>query len=324
MILFLLSLFTAIALSGIAAYFSVIGLIAIFAAAPIPIMVMGGALEVAKLVTASWVYRHWSIAPRILRYYFTIAVIILTLITSMGIFGYLSKAHMDQTLPSGDVVSKIQLIDEKISIERSNIEQARKDLFQLNTQIDKFNELGAVSKGVTVRRQQQTERNNLMKQISAGQDTINKLNLEKAPLSSQLRKVEAEVGPLKYIAALVYGDNPESNLLERTVRWVIITLVFVFDPLAILLLIASSFSFRLLKGEIITPVAEPSAAVTEFKAEEEPVTNFFGYPTPSVEVVTPPEPPVKQETPKPEKEGWAIELYRRVRQEVPAIFRKKT
>lgn len=322
MTLFLLSLLTAIALSGIAAYFSVIGLIAIFAAAPIPIMVMGGALEVAKLVTASWVYRNWTVAPGIIRYYFTLAVIVLSLITSMGIFGYLSKAHMDQTIPSGDVVSKIQIIDEKINIERSNLEQARKDLAQLNAQIDKFNEIGSVSRGVTVRRQQQAERKNILKQISTSQENINNLNLEKAPLSSQLRKVEAEVGPLKYIAALVYGDNPDNNLLERTVRWVIITLVFVFDPLAILLLIAANFSHRMLKGEIITPVSTPEKPVTEFIPTEEPVSDFFGYPETPVKEDPPAQTP-PPELPEPEKEGWAAQWYKRARQEIPKVLFRK-
>lgn len=238
--------FTAIVLSGIAAYYSVIGLIAIFSAAALPVAVMGGSLEVAKLVVASWLYRYWQLIPVLMKIYFTSALAILMLITSMGIFGFLSKAHNDQSLVSGDVLAKISIYDERIKTERDNIEAARKALTQMDAQVNErlsrsSNEQGA-ERAVQIRRQQQAERARLQKDIAAAQTAISKLQAERAPIAAEVRKVEAEVGPIKYIAALIYGDNPDTNLLERAVRWLIILLICVFDPLAVLMLIAANLT----------------------------------------------------------------------------------
>lgn len=251
MIIVIVTLLTALALSVIAAYFSVIGLMAIFAAAAIPIAVMGAALEAAKVVAASWVYRNWKTAPRILRYYLVASVVVLSLITSMGIFGYLSKAHLDQSLPSNDVIAKVALLDEKINIEKESIETNRKALKQFDEAVDQIMSRSEDSKGaeraVSLRRSQQKERLRLVQEIDASNKILKKLSDERAPIAAELRKLEVEVGPLKYIAALFYGDNPNTNDLERAVRWVIITLIFVFDPLAILLLISANMSLVQLK-----------------------------------------------------------------------------
>ena len=238
--------FIAVVLSGIAAYYSVIGLIAVFSAAAIPVAIMGGSLEAAKLVVASWLYRYWQVIPTLMRVYFTSALLILMLITSMGIFGFLSKAHSDQSLVSGDVLAKISVYDEKIRTERDNIEAARAALAQMDAQVNErlsrsSNEQGA-ERAVQIRRQQQTERARLQKEIAAAQTTISKLQTERAPIAAEVRKVEAEVGPIKYIAALIYGDDPDTNLLERAVRWLIILLITVFDPLAVLMLIAANLT----------------------------------------------------------------------------------
>lgn len=302
MTLFLITLLTAVLLSGVAAYFSIVGLIAIFAAAPIPIAVMGGTLEAAKLVAASWAYRNWSVAPKILKYYFSIAVVVLSLITSMGIFGYLSKAHMDQNLVSGDVLAKVSIYDEKIKTARDNIESSRRQLKQLDDAVDQTlarssSEEGA-AKANNIRRSQQRERASLLREIEANQKIITTLNEEAAPIRAEVRKVEAEVGPVKYIAALMYGDNPDTNLLEKAVRWVIIVIVLVFDPMAILLLIAANFTFKQLRGEIITAVDKP----------EQPAVNFFQETSSE---------PLQEEGEKVVKEGWAPEMYRRVRHEIP-------
>lgn len=238
--------FTAILLSGIAAYYSVIGLTAVFAAAAIPVAIMGASLELAKLVVASWLYRFWNNIPVLMRSYFTIALVILMAITSMGIFGYLSKAHLDQGVPTGDVAAKVALLDEKIKTQRDNIETARVALKQLDAQVDQVlgrstDEQGA-QRAVNIRRQQAAERTRLQREIAQGQAEIAKLNQERAPIASELRKVEAEVGPIKYIAALIYGDNPDENTLEKAVRWLIIMLIVVFDPLAVLMLIAANLT----------------------------------------------------------------------------------
>jgi len=253
MLFALITLLSAISLSAIAAYYSVIGLMAIFAASPIPIAIMGGALEFSKLIAASWAYKNWKIAPRFLKYYFTVAVMILMFITSLGIFGYLSKAHNDQSLISGDVSAKIEMIDEKIKVEKDNIDVNRKTLKQMDEAVDQVmvrstNEKGA-EKAASLRKAQQIERGRLLKEIETYNKRISTLNEERAPIATEIRKVEAEVGPIKYIAALIYGDSVDSNLLDKSVRFVIILLVLVFDPMAVLLVIAGNFSLRQIAKE---------------------------------------------------------------------------
>ncbi len=207
---------------------------------------MGGSLEAAKLVVASWLYRYWKSIPFLMKAYFTSALIILMIITSMGIFGFLSKAHSDQSLVSGDVTAKIAVYDEKIKIAKDNIDANRRALKQMDEAVDQVmgrstDEKGA-DKAVSIRRSQQKERSRLLAEIETEQKKVTSLNEERAPIAAEVRKVEAEVGPLKYIAAMIYGDNPDENSLERSVRWLIILLIAVFDPLAVLMLIAANLT----------------------------------------------------------------------------------
>jgi hypothetical protein len=172
----------------------------------------------------------------------------------MGIFGFLSKAHSDQTLVSGDVGAKVELIDERIKISRENIAMNQVALEQMNNQVDQLlgrtdDDKGA-NRAVQVRRQQARERNRLNNEIEAEQVKIAKLSEEAAPIRAEIRKIEAEVGPIKYIAALIYGDNPDGNLLERAVRWMIILIVMVFDPLALVLVLAAQSSYRWLDDDL--------------------------------------------------------------------------
>lgn len=238
----------ALSLSAVAAWYAVAGLVAIFAAAVVPIAIMGTLLEAAKLTVASWLYRSWREIPRLMKTYFTIALIVLMLLTSMGIFGFLSKAHLDQAIPTGDVQSKLALIDEKIKTEKENINAARKAIAQLDQQVDqtisRTDDAKGAERSIAIRRGQQSERNKLLNEIGTAQTKIAKLNEERAPIASEVRKVEAEVGPIKYIAALIYGDNPEEDVLEKAVRWVIIMIVLVFDPLAVLMLVAANWQLR--------------------------------------------------------------------------------
>lgn len=262
-----LTLLTALTLSAIAAWYSIIGLTAIFAAAVIPIIIMGGALEIAKVVTTVWLHRYWNKASLSLKLYLVPALVVLAFLTSMGIFGFLSKAHMDQGVPTGDVAAKVALIDEKIKTERENIELSRKALQQMDAQVDaRLNrgesEAGA-ERAVQIRRQQQGERAKLQKDIADAQKRIATLNEERAPIASELRKVEAEVGPIKYIAALIYGDNPDNDLLEKAVRWVIIIIVAVFDPLALTLVIAATSSKNWLKEEETTKYEPDDGPLTD-------------------------------------------------------------
>lgn len=240
----ILTLLTSLLIAGIAAYFSIAGLMAIFSGAALAVAVMAGSLELGKLVTASWLYRNWKQTGWILKMYLAVAVFVLMIITSMGIFGYLSKAHLEQSTISGEVEAKVSILDEKIKTERDNIDTARRALQQMDAQVDQLLSRTTDDKGanraVQIRRQQARERTALQKDIETAQTKIEQLNEERAPIATELRKVESEVGPIKYVAALIYGDNPDANLLERAVRWMIILLVTVFDPLAVALLIAAN------------------------------------------------------------------------------------
>jgi hypothetical protein len=238
----------ALSLSVIAAYYSIAGLAAIFAAAVIPIMIMGSILELAKVVVTIWLHEYWNRARWLMKSYLVSAVIMLMVITSMGIFGFLSKAHSDQSLVSGDSQAKVSIFDEKIRTAKDNIDANRKALKQMDEAVDQVMGRSADEKGadkaVSIRRSQAKERARLLSEIDTEQKTIAKLNEEAAPLRAEFRKIEAEVGPIKYIAALIYGDNPDTNVLEKAVRWVIILLVCVFDPLAIMMLLASTESLK--------------------------------------------------------------------------------
>jgi hypothetical protein len=283
---------TAIALSACAAYYSVMGLLAIFAAAVVPIFIMGSLLEASKLVVASWLYRSWKEIPILMKTYFTSALVILMILTSMGIFGYLSKAHLDQAIPTGDVASKVSILDEKIKTEKDNIDVARKQIKQLDEQVDQTIGRSADSQGVErslqIRRGQQKERSILLAEIGSAQTRIARLNEERAPIAADLRKVEAEVGPIKYIAALIYGENASENMLEKAVRWVIIMIVLVFDPLAVLLLVAANWQMRK-DSYVAEPIQEVAKPQPEPLPEESKsiISNFFRAPkedTSSVEV----------------------------------------
>jgi hypothetical protein len=248
MILAWLLLLTGLTISAVAIYYSVVGLTAIFSAAVIPIIIMGSALEVGKLVCASWLKENWERAPRFMKYYMISAVMVLMLITSMGIFGFLSKAHNDQNLVSGDVQSKIAIYDEKIKTARENIEADRKQLKQMDEAVDQImgrsqDEKGA-DKANAVRKSQQRDRSSLAKDIEANQKQIASLNDEAAPIRAEVRKVEAEVGPIKYIAKFIYGEHgADENMLEKAVTWIIVLIVVVFDPLAVIMLLAAQMTF---------------------------------------------------------------------------------
>ena len=238
---------SALAISGIAEFYSIAGLVAIFSSQVIGSIIMGAALGIGKLVAASWVYRNWQTAPKALLYYFTSAVIILSFITSMGIFGYLSKAHLDQSVVIGESASKLAIYDEKIKTEKENIEANRKALKQMDDSVDQVlgrstDEKGA-DKAVAIRRSQQKERARLQAEILQSQKSIAELNDARAPIAAETRKIEAEVGPIKYVAELVYGESSE-EVIGKAVRLMIILIIFVFDPLAILLLIAANMEMK--------------------------------------------------------------------------------
>lgn len=268
-----IALLVALILSAVAAYYSVIGLTTIFASAFIPIVIMGSSLEAAKVVSVSWLYRNWHNAPIWIKYYLIAAISVLMLITSMGTFGYLSKAHMDHGVLTGDSTTKISIIDERIKIAKENIDANRKALRQLDEAVDQLmvrsqDEKGA-DKAVALRRGQAKERARLLQDIETEQKAVAKLNEERAPIAAEVRKVEAEVGPIKYIAELIYGQSSD-EILGQAVRWVIILIVAVFDPLAIVLLIAANHGLYS-KTKHKVQLANPEIPeIMSFGIEEEP------------------------------------------------------
>jgi hypothetical protein len=249
MIVNYLALAVALMLSFVAAYYSIVGLAVIFSAAMIPVIIMASTLEAGKVVAASWLYRNWNNSPRFIKYYLTLAVVVLMFITSMGIFGFLSKAHLDQTLVSGDTSIELKLLDQQIQSEQRRLENAQKSLTALDRLVDQSDTESAVK----LRGGQARERKALGTEIASASNAIKDLNTKALPLRKENLKIEAEVGPIKYIADLVYGDSTE-GVIGKAVRAVILILVFVFDPLAIMLLLAANHSIAQSKKEIIEPV----------------------------------------------------------------------
>jgi hypothetical protein len=244
MFLTILTFLSAISISVIAAGYSIIGLATLFAGAVVPIILMGSALEVGKLVAASWLYHNWnSDVPRLLKAYLFSAIIILIFITSMGIFGFLSKAHLDQVKPTSSNNIKIELLDNQIKSQQLIIDRSQKTLTLLDKALEVYIDKEFVTRGLKERKKQEPERLELNTAIKEASNEIAKLSEEKGTLSLEQNKIEAEVGPIKYVAELIYGENAEDNF-DSAVRIVILILIFVFDPLAVLLLIAANISLR--------------------------------------------------------------------------------
>ena len=244
MFLTLITFISAISISLIAAGYSILGLATLFAGAYVPIIAMGSALEVGKLVAASWLYHNWRRnIPKSLKAYLFTSIIVLIFITSVGIFGFLSKAHLDQVKPTAGNTEQIALIDKKIKQEEKIIERAEKTLAQLDKALDVYIDKEYVSRGLKERNKQKEERDLLNKSIDEAMAKIADLNNSKSSINIEQLKLEADVGPLKYVAELIYGDNAKDHF-DSAVRIIILILIFVFDPLAVLLLIAANISLR--------------------------------------------------------------------------------
>ena len=245
MLMALVTLFTALAISGIAAFYSIVGLMAKFSGAAMQIAIMGGALEVGKLVTASWLYQNWrnKLLGRALKTYLFTAVLVLVFITSIGIFGFLSKAHLDQVRPAGNNQLIISTIDKQIAFEEKQIIRAEETLALLDKALVVYIDKEYVSRGLKERKKQEEERTELNNAIKSSTTKIVELNNEKFAVEKEQLVIEADVGPLKYIAELIYGDQAK-DMLDEAVRGLIIIFIFVFDPLAVLLLVAANMSFR--------------------------------------------------------------------------------
>ena len=248
----LLPFLTAIALSIVAAYYSVIGLAQIFPGSYWPIIIMGSVLELSKLVTVSWLYNNWNVTTRWMRYYFLVAVLLLMAITSMGIFGYLSKAHIEHSSSIAPLIEKEFIYDEKIKALKEVIEANRKNVIQLDAAVDQVMVRSSDEKGAErsnqIRKTQQKERTRAADEIARAQTEIQKITEEKSPISLEIKKAESELGPIKYVAEVVY-ETQDRDLIDKAVRLVIFVIIVVFDPLAVLLLIAANQTYRRLKHQ---------------------------------------------------------------------------
>jgi len=245
----ILPFLTAIALSGIAAFYSVIGLAQIFPGSFWPIVIMGSVLELSKLVTVSWLYNNWNVTVRAMRYYFITAIVLLMLITSMGIFGYLSKAHLDSNVVIGANSVQLRTIEtqERIANERLDylLKRAGDDPEKISRRTDRA--------------------------IQETQEELKKLAEQKLPLLKEENALTAEIGPIKYIAEAIYGKE-DPDFIDKAVRLVILVIIFVFDPLAILLLIAANQTYRSMKKE-------PEEELTVKKARKKKVVDNAGGPS---------------------------------------------
>ena len=239
----LLTFVTSLAIAAVAAWYSIIGLTTIFSAAVIPIIIMGIVLEIGKLVAAAWVYNHWKETSILLRTYLVSAIVVLMLITSMGIYGFLSKSHIDAGINTGEISVKIERIDNRIASEQRQIDRAEKNITEMDITLEKT-EYGFFDDSRLEERKRQTaEREQLNNIIKKSESEIDNLLDKKSEYELEVKNFEVEVGPIKYIAALMYGDEA-TNYLDNTVRYVILLLIFVFAPLAVLLLISANMSYR--------------------------------------------------------------------------------
>lgn len=265
------TLFVACIISACAAYYSIVGLTAIFAGAFWPIVIMGTVLEAGKLTGAVWLHLNWHYATWWIRAYMVPAVAILMVITSMGIFGFLSRAHIEQTAGADNVVTQVEQLNLDIATQQMVIDNNRKLLGQLDAAINSLlSASGTQSSGKNIgnadaaqrtaeaatrlRKQQQKERDSLNAEIKIANDKVVELNKQKLVLEQKVKKIETEVGPIKYVAALIYGDNPDTNTLERAVRWMIILLVVVFDPLAVVMILAATSGLGGIRRTSMDPV----------------------------------------------------------------------
>ena len=278
MIFLSLLVISALSVSAVAGWFSIVGLMAIFPAAAIPILTMGAVLEVAKLVTASWLYRNWDTAAVLLKSYFTAAVVTLSIITSIGIFGFLSKAHIEQTVSAGgNNELQIETLERRIAYQQTIIKDAETVLEQLDSTVEtliEYDRIRGETGAIATRNSQKEERDGLNQQITAAYSAIEETQTALLPLQKEQLSLEAEVGPLKYIAELIYGDEAQDHF-DAAVRWIIILIVLVFDPLAILLVISANMTWMQRRGEVITAVDIDDSVVEEVVIPETPEPSEF-------------------------------------------------
>ena len=226
---------TSLLVAGVAAYFSVIGLATIFAGSFWPVVIMAGVLEIGKLVTAGFLHLRWSDINRAMRYYLMSAVVVLMLITSLGIFGFLAKANIEQTLQGDSYSLELSILDKRLDAKEKELGRYEERLEGLDYIID----TARPEDRNYIDRRQRDERIQIAEQIDQVVDDIVVLNEEKMPIQREQLIQEGEIGPIKYVAEMIYGEDVAKDKLDNAARILIMFIIFAFDPLAVLLLVAS-------------------------------------------------------------------------------------
>ena len=242
----------ALLLSAIAAYYSIVGLAAIFSAAFWPVVIMATVLEISKLVVASWLYRNWETTAPALKAYLTASVLILMGITSLGIFGFLSKAHVEQGVGTTQINLRVEQLDSQAQNHKTTIQRYEAQLAQLDRAINQQLDQNRTTQALNFRRQQETERTQIRVKLDAEQNALQTILKERGELKSQTAVLDSKLGALKYVAELFL--EPSEVDVEKTVRWMILALVIVFDPLAVLMLIAANMNRKPVAVSNVSPV----------------------------------------------------------------------
>lgn len=232
---------SAISIAAVAAYFSITGLVAVFSASALAIIIMGSVLEAGKLVLISYAYRYWSIIGFLQRSMSLFFITVLMAVTSIGIFGFLSKAHLEKVGPQEQYVLQIERLQEKVDMEQTKIDRNQKVLDNLDQALDKYIELGFVTRGLEQREEQADQRATVETAIAQSESKIDEYNSSMSEIRSKIQEIELEVGPIKYIAEMIYGDT--SGAIDKAIKILIVLLVCTFDPLAVMLLIGANHAF---------------------------------------------------------------------------------
>lgn len=269
----------ALLLSAIAAYYSIVGLAAIFSAAFWPVVIMATVLEISKLVVASWLYRNWDTTAPAIKAYLTASVLILMGITSLGIFGFLSKAHVEQGVGTTQINLRIEQLDSQAQNHKTTIQRYETQLAQLDRAINQQLDQNRTTQALNFRRQQEAERTQIRNKLDAEQTALQLIVKERGELKSQTAVLDSKLGALKYVAELFLDPNEVD--VEKTVRWMIVALVIVFDPLAVLMLIAANKNRKpsqpdAQQPQISMPLATPSV-VTPALPKELPISTKPRY-----------------------------------------------
>lgn len=264
----------ALCLSGTAAYYSIAGLATIFASAFWPVVAMASILEISKLVVASWLYQKWNSTPILLKTYLTTAVVILMFITSLGIFGFLSKAHVDAGLGNTEASLKIEQIDEQATQSKDTMLRYQTQLAQMDRAINIQLDGKQATTAIANRKAQQAERAEIQHKLDDEQNKLEGLLKRKTELKEEISVIESKVGPIKYIAEF-FADGKDVDL-DKAVRWMIVIIVMVFDPLAVLMLIAANLTSAREKSEPVE-VESSSSTVKSAPKDTGPATGQIFY-----------------------------------------------